>query len=177
MTEPKASRPFMPGYGISEGEEGLLPWSWAVDRLENSHNYWIATTRADGRPHVMPVWGVWLDGRYIFSTARTSRKASNLADNASCVVCTEGATEAVIVEGGGGGHRQPRRLATGLGGVQREVQLGPDGREHVRGQTADRLRLHREAAGVRGLGHALAVRVGGSRGRRCRIMGARPHAL
>ena len=23
MTEPKASRPFMPGYGISEGEEGI----------------------------------------------------------------------------------------------------------------------------------------------------------
>jgi hypothetical protein len=47
----------------------------------------------------MPVWGVWLDGRYFFSTARTSRKASNLAANANCVVCTEGATEAVIVEG------------------------------------------------------------------------------
>ena len=41
--EPKASRPFMPGYGISEGEEGLLPWSWAVERLEKSHNYWVMT--------------------------------------------------------------------------------------------------------------------------------------
>ena len=97
--EPQASRPFMPGYGISEGEEGLLPWSWAVERLEKSHNYWVMTVRPDGRPHAMPVWGVWLNGRYFFSTARTSRKASNLADNASCVVCTEQATEAVVVEG------------------------------------------------------------------------------
>ena len=97
--EPQASRPFMPGYGISEGEEGLLPWSWAVERLERSHNYWVMTVRPDGRPHAMPVWGVWLNGRYFFSTARTSRKASNLADNASCVVCTEQATEAVVVEG------------------------------------------------------------------------------
>jgi len=99
MSEPKAGRPFMPGYGISEGEEGLLPWSWAAERLEKSHNYWVATARTDGRPHVMPVWGVWLDGRFYFSTARTSRKAGNLAANANCVVCTENATEAVIVEG------------------------------------------------------------------------------
>ena len=97
--EPRASRPFMPGYGVSESEEGLLPWGWAVERLDQSHNYWIATVRADGQPHVMPVWGLWMEGRHFFSAARTSRKASNLAENANCVVCTEGATEAVIVEG------------------------------------------------------------------------------
>jgi len=99
MTEPQASRPFMPGYGISEGEEGLLPWSWAVERLEKSRNYWVATARTDGRPHVMPVWGVWLAVRFFFSTARTSRKANNLAASPNCVVCAEVATEAVIVEG------------------------------------------------------------------------------
>ena len=97
--EPQASRPFMPGYGISEGEEGLLPWSWAVERLEKSHNYWVMTVRPGGRPHAMPVWGVWLDGRYFFSTARTSRKAANLAANPNCVVGTESAAEAVILEG------------------------------------------------------------------------------
>ena len=89
----------MPGYGISESAEGLLPWSWAVERLGESHNYWVTTVRPDGRPHVMPVWGVWLDGRFYFSTARTSRKARNLGENANCVVCTEHAREAVIVEG------------------------------------------------------------------------------
>ena len=31
--EPRASRLFMPGYGVSESEEGLLPWGWAVERL------------------------------------------------------------------------------------------------------------------------------------------------
>ncbi len=52
-TEPKASRPHMPGYGLPKGRKGLLPWKWALERLQNSHNYWIATTRADSSPHVM----------------------------------------------------------------------------------------------------------------------------
>ncbi len=89
----------MPGYGISEDEEGLRPWSWAAERLTQCHNYWVATVRPDGRPHAMPVWGVWMEDRFYFSTARTSRKARNLAANPNCVVCTEDATEAVIVEG------------------------------------------------------------------------------
>jgi Pyridoxamine 5'-phosphate oxidase len=98
---PKASRPQMPGYGISGAESGsgLLPWKWAEERLRKSHNYWISTTRPDGRPHVMLVWGLWLNDLFYFSTGRTSRKARNLATNPNCVVCSEVAEEAVIVEG------------------------------------------------------------------------------
>lgn len=96
---PRASRPYMPGYGLPEHNKGLLPWSWANLRLSKSHNYWIATTRPDGSPHVMIVWGLWLDNTFYFSTGRQSRKARNLAANPECVVCTERADEAVIVEG------------------------------------------------------------------------------
>jgi hypothetical protein len=45
------------------------------------------------------VWGLWQDGRLLFSTGSKSRKARNLARNKACVVCTEHAHEAVIVEG------------------------------------------------------------------------------
>ena len=91
----------MPGYGILDANdgEGLLPWEWALERLSVSHNYLVATTRPDGRPHVMPVWGLWLDGAFYFSTGRQSRKARNLGANPYCVVSTERADEAVIVEG------------------------------------------------------------------------------
>lgn len=99
MNEPQASRPDMPGYGISESAEGLLPWSWALERIEACRNFWVQSVRPDGRPHSMPVWGVWADGRFFFSTARTSRKAANLGVNPRCVVCTESGHEAVIVEG------------------------------------------------------------------------------
>src|SRR5208282_618622 len=101
---PRASRPHAPGYGLPEGTKGLLPWRWAEQRLKKSHNYWITTVRPDGSPHdssphTMVVWGLWQDGCFLFSTVSKSRKARNLAQNAHCVVCTEHAYEAVIVEG------------------------------------------------------------------------------
>ena len=101
----------MPGYGILDADSGpgLLPWSWASERIAKSHNYWIATTSPDadgdprsarsGRPHVMPVWGVWLGDAFYFSTGKNTRKAQNLAANPRCVVCSECADEAIIVEG------------------------------------------------------------------------------
>jgi hypothetical protein len=102
--KPKSSRPLMPGYGLPEGAEGLLPWSWAEQRLKKSHNYWITTIKPnasphEASPHTMVVWGLWQDGRFLFSTGSQSRKARNLAQNANCIVSTEHAHEAVIVEG------------------------------------------------------------------------------
>src|SRR5918911_2460896 len=96
---PKAARPHMPGYGTPRGRKGLLPWTWAEQRLRRSHNYWVITVRPDGTPHAMPVWGIWVDQRFVFSTGAKSRKARNLQANPSCVVCTERSAEAVIVEG------------------------------------------------------------------------------
>ena len=98
---PRVSRPHMPDYGIfgpDEGE-GLLAFEWAEERLVASRRYWLSTVRPDGRPHAMPVWGVWVDDLLYFDTAATSRKSRNLEQNAACVVTTESAREAVIVEG------------------------------------------------------------------------------
>ena len=99
--EPKASRPYMPGYGIKAPDEaeGLLPWSWAVERLTISHGFWLSTVRIDGRPHCMPVWGVWINNRFLFSTGAQSRKAQNISANPKCVVSTDRVDQAVVVEG------------------------------------------------------------------------------
>lgn len=96
-----ASRPYMPGYGIldAKGGGGLLPWAWAVERLTRSRNYWVATTCPDGRPHCVPVWGVWLEGAFYFSSGAKSRKARNLAANPNCVICPEDGLKAVSLEG------------------------------------------------------------------------------
>lgn len=96
---PVASRPHMPGYGLEGAPARILPWEWAETRLAASRNYYVSTVSPAGRPHCMPVWGVWLEGRFFFSTGAQSRKARNLARSPRCVVCTEGASEAVIVEG------------------------------------------------------------------------------
>jgi len=89
----------MPGYGLPKGTKGLLPWKWAEQRLQRSRQYWISTTRRDGAPHTMVIWGLWLDGRFYFSTGTESRKARNLASNPHCVICNDNAAEAVILEG------------------------------------------------------------------------------
>ena len=98
-TNPKPSRIHAPGYGFPESNNGLLSWTWAEQRLKKSHNYWITTVKPDRSPHTMIVWGLWQDGRFLFSTGSKSRKARNLAKNPKCIVCSELAQEAVIVEG------------------------------------------------------------------------------
>ena len=99
VSAPKASRPHASGYGFPKGTKGLLPWSFAEQRLKKSHNYWITTVKPDRSPHTMVVWGLWQDGRFLFSTGSKSRKARNLAKNLHCIVATEQAHEAIIVEG------------------------------------------------------------------------------
>jgi PPOX class probable F420-dependent enzyme len=98
---PIASRPYMPGYGIQRADEGsgLLPWSFAEDRLRASHDYWLATVWPDGRPHVMPVWGVWRDDQLWFSSSGSSRKTRNLAHDSRCTATTDNPLEPVVVEG------------------------------------------------------------------------------
>jgi hypothetical protein len=78
-------------------EPARLPWGWAVDRLTVARNYWIATTRPSGRPHTRPVWGVWLDDVFYFSTG--SLAAENLTGNAEITVHLESGSDVVIVEG------------------------------------------------------------------------------
>ncbi|MGH7857123.1 MAG: pyridoxamine 5'-phosphate oxidase family protein, partial [Candidatus Binatia bacterium] len=96
---PKVGRPWMPGYGVPDDESGAMPWSWARERLERCRNYLVATTRPDGRPHVMPVWGLWHDERFCFSTAITSVKSRNLESNPACALSIEDGHESVVVEG------------------------------------------------------------------------------
>jgi len=99
MVQPRAGRPYMPGYGIPSESQGMLPWSFAEERLATSHDYWLATAWPDGRPHVMPVWGAWFDDYLWFSTEQGSRKARNLSADPRCVVATDNALEPVVLEG------------------------------------------------------------------------------
>jgi hypothetical protein len=86
-------------YGIREDEAGLLPWGFVDKRMATSRNYWICTTRPDGRPHAAPVWGVWFEGVLYFGTDSRSRKARNLAANPEVVVHLESGDDCVIFEG------------------------------------------------------------------------------
>lgn len=100
MSAPTRDRPVVPdGYGVPESDEGLLDWSAVEERLRESLHYWLATTRPDGKPHVVPRWGVWLDGCLWYDGALDTVHVRNLSHDASCVLHLESGAEAVIVEG------------------------------------------------------------------------------
>ena len=88
MSEPKVGRPHWPDAisNPSDDLSALKPWTWAVERLEKSHNYWISTARPDGRPHLMVVWGIWWKDAFWFSTGPKTRKAKNIGAQPRCVV-------------------------------------------------------------------------------------------
>ncbi|HEV7207672.1 MAG TPA: pyridoxamine 5'-phosphate oxidase family protein [Mycobacteriales bacterium] len=74
-------------------------WEWHEARLRAAKSYWVVTTRADGRPHTAPVWGVWLDGGLWFSTAADAVKARNLARDPRLIVHLDSADDLLLVEG------------------------------------------------------------------------------
>ena len=113
MGDPTASRPHMPDYGVDTPEWEALPWSWARARLDAARNLWLVTVSGRGRPHSLPVWGVWADDehRFGFSCAPGSRKARNLADNPRCVVTTESTVECLSLEGEANRVTNDERLA------------------------------------------------------------------
>lgn len=97
---PHRSRPTVPeGYGLPTSTEGMLEWAQVEQRLIEAKHYWLATVRPDGRPHVVPRWGVWLDGRFWYDGAPTTRHSRNLQDNSQVSLNLENGWEAVIVEG------------------------------------------------------------------------------
>ena len=96
MVEPVADRPDMPE-GYLDGAP--LPWRWAEEQLTAARNYWITTIGPQGRPHVRPVWAVWLADTVQFSTG--ARHGSNLARDPRVTVNLESGDDCVIVEGHG----------------------------------------------------------------------------
>jgi len=76
-----------------------LSWADVQRRVAEAGDFLLATTDQDGRPHVVPVLGVWLEGTLCFVTSRQTRKDRNLARNNGCAVTVPGADVDLILEG------------------------------------------------------------------------------
>jgi PPOX class probable F420-dependent enzyme len=115
---PRAERPIFPdGYGVPDTLDGLLPWRHADERLERAKIYWIATTRPDGRPHVSPIWGVWLDNTLFFDGSPQARRSRNLAARPHVAAHLDSGGEGkdvVVLEGTSGELCPPPELAARL---------------------------------------------------------------
>ena len=112
-TPPTADRPELPeGYGLPTDSDGLLTWEQVEPRLREAKHYWLASVRPDGRPHSVPRWGVWLEGRFWYDGSPTTRHTRNVKDNPAVTLTLESGTEVVIVEGE---SHATRADAAGLG--------------------------------------------------------------
>ena len=77
-------------------EAGFLDWETLLWRFAAERSYWLSS--ADGAPHAMPVWGIWQNNAFKFSTASTSKKAMNLRANPVAVVHTANTESTLIME-------------------------------------------------------------------------------
>jgi general stress protein 26 len=101
------------------GNASATPPAWAdIERLlTDAQLYWIITVRSDGRPHAVPLVGVWQDGGFAFCTGSEEQKHRNLETNPHVAVTT-GSTGAngwnsgkdVVVEGTAVRVTEPEQL-------------------------------------------------------------------
>jgi predicted pyridoxine 5'-phosphate oxidase superfamily flavin-nucleotide-binding protein len=68
-------------------------------RLELEPNVWLATARPDGRPHLVPIWFVWVNGSFWLATGEDSVKVTNVRANPEVVVALEDGNRPVVAEG------------------------------------------------------------------------------
>jgi hypothetical protein len=77
----------------------LLAWADVRTRLEEAPQYWLATTRPDGRPHTVPTDGLWIDEAWWFGGSPETVKHRNLTADGRASLHLPDAVAAVIVEG------------------------------------------------------------------------------
>ena len=86
-------------YGVPARGGELMTWDMVVERLRDALNYWVATVDPRGRPHAMPIWGVFVEDDLYLETSPRTLKARNLATNPAVAVHLEDGTHVVAVEG------------------------------------------------------------------------------
>jgi hypothetical protein len=84
---------------MDTGEGQQVSWEEARQRFEDSQFYWLATTSPDGRPHLMPVLGVWVESALHFCTSGRTRKGRNLARDPHCSLSIDSDDLHLILEG------------------------------------------------------------------------------
>jgi len=98
MNQPKITRPtFPPGYVDHPTSE--VSWEYVAQRLSEAKNYRLCSVRPDGRPHVIPRWAVYVDGKVYYDGSSKTRHARNILENPYISLHLESGDQVVILEG------------------------------------------------------------------------------
>ncbi len=98
MNLPKVTRPSFPK-GYVDHPISEVSWEYVEKRLIEAINYWLCSVRPDGRPHVIPRWGAYLDGRFYYDGSPETRHALNILQNPQVSLHLESGNDVVIMEG------------------------------------------------------------------------------
>jgi nitroimidazol reductase NimA-like FMN-containing flavoprotein (pyridoxamine 5'-phosphate oxidase superfamily) len=63
-------------------------WQQVSDVLAAAELYWLTTVRKDGRPHITPLVGAWVNDSFVFCTGPEEQKAQNLEHSTQVAVTT-----------------------------------------------------------------------------------------
>jgi F420H(2)-dependent biliverdin reductase len=71
----------------------------AERRLQAEQTLWLATVRPNGRPHLVPIWFVWVAGKIYLCTGADSVKVRNLMQNPHVSLALENGSQPLVIEG------------------------------------------------------------------------------
>jgi len=98
MNMPRITRPEFPK-GYVDNPVSFVDWEWVVAQLTESKHYWLCSVRPDGRPHVVPRWGAFLDNKFYYDGSPETRHARNIEKNPHITLNLESGEKAIIMEG------------------------------------------------------------------------------
>lgn len=129
MNPPKISRPKLPK-GYVDNPVSHVDWEWVAAQLTESKNYWLCSVRPDGRPHVVPRWGAFIDYKFYYDGSPQTRHAQNIMGNSHVSLHLENGTQVVIMEGTSQPAGKPdpefaKRLADAIGGKYGDQGYSP----------------------------------------------------
>lgn len=96
--QPRILRPSFPK-GYVDHPISEVPWEYVEKRLTELVNYWLCSVYPDGRPHAVPRWGVFVNGRFYYDGSPETRHARNLEGNPQVSLHLESGNDVVIMEG------------------------------------------------------------------------------
>jgi hypothetical protein len=114
VTRPKFPR------GYADKPASFLTWEWVEAQITESLHYWLCSVRPDGRPHVVPRWGAFLDEKFYYDGSPATRHARNIEGNPHVSLHLESGERAIIMEGASRAAGKPdpafaKRLAKAIG--------------------------------------------------------------
>lgn len=133
---------------------GHVSFDWVDAQLRAARSIWLATTRADGRAHVSPVWFTW-DGRCVrFSIGPAAVKVANLAGQRYVELHLGDGDDVVVLRGTAERITAPAELASAAAAVRAKYVDPGSGARAELGELAYRVEVEQVFAWMYGVcGH------------------------